>query len=458
MANPYDQFDASSNPYDQFDAAPEPSMGSQVKRQLGLTARAGVEAVAALPLAAADFGMGVRDLITGERHQPASAMFNQGMNQIFPQRQTALEKGVGLVGSAIAGAGIPTPGISGAAPVGFKTANELTKEGTAAAVKAAQNAGFVVPPATSNPTSVTRTLEGVAGKLSTGQQASAINSGNTARVIAQDLGLSESTPLTAGAVRAVREEAGKAYETVRNAGTVKMDDRLLSAINRAQSQVAGAGKSFPSLADNSAVQRIEGLKQEQFDAGDAVDAISILRDYAQQAGKAGSKHLAGVYRRLATEFENALDRHLVAAGDAKAVSAFREARKIIAQTYTAEKALNPATGQASALKLAQELSKGKPISGGMREAAQFGQAFPKAARLMNESLPGVSPLDVYAAGGIAGVSGKSSFLAMPFIRQGVRNLLFSPLGQRLAVPSNRGPVDPRVVNALAIEAGLVGQQ
>lgn len=447
-----------SNPYDQFDApAPAPSLGDQVKRSFGLAARSGVDAVTAIPLAAADFGMGVRDLVTGERHQPASAMYKEGMDRIFPTPQGAVEKGVGLVTSAVLGSRLPVPTAT-MVPTGTKLPSEVARELAAKNASEAQAAGYVIPPATSNPTTTTRALEGVAGKLSVGQVASAKNSTNTARLIADDLGLSTNTPLTRGSINAVREEAGRAYEVVRGAGTIQMDSRLLSAINRAESAVSGAGKSFPSLADDSAIKRIEGLKQNQFDAGDAVDAIKILRDYSQQAGKAGSKHIANVYRQLATEFENAIDRHLVSAGKPEAVKAFREARKLIAKTYTAQKAVNPATGRASAAKLAQEAGKGAPLTGGMAQAARFGQAFPKAARPMEESLPGISPLDVYATAGIAGIAERPSFLMLPFVRQGVRNFLFSPLGQRLAIPSNRGPIDPRVANALALEAGLVGQQ
>lgn len=457
MANPYDQFDA--NPYDQFDAPPAaPSLGDQVKRQVGLTGRAIVEGATALPLAAADFATGAYNAVTGNRQESPSSIVSGWLDNVYGQRQGTLEKGVGLAAGALAGAALPNPTVANAAPAAFRSAKQVATDFAAQRAKDAQAAGYVIPPATSNPTALTRSLEGIAGKLSTAQLASAKNSSNTSALIANDLGLSTTTPLTRTAIQAVRKEAGDAYSVVRSAGTIQMDGQLMAALDRAQKAVSGAGKSFPALADNSAISRIEGLKQDQFDAGDAVDAIQILRDYSQQAGRQGSKYLAGVYRQVATAFENAIDRHLQAAGDPKAIAAFRAARKTIAQTYTAEKALNAATGEASALKLAQEAAKGKPLSGGMAKAAQFGTAYPKAARMMNESLPGVSPLDMYAAAGGAAASNNPSLLTLPFIRQGVRNFLFTPLGQRLAVPANRGPIDPRVVNALAVESALVGQQ
>lgn len=454
MANPYDQFDA--NPYDQFDAppaAPERTTGQELDRQVGLALRVVPETLAAIPLAAADFGVGLRNLVTGSRYESPSVMFKQGMDAIFPKRETPLEEGVGIVGNIVAGSKIPVPsGLkqgSPVAPQGFKTARELAAGVTAGNVRAAQDAGYVIPPATSNPTATNKTLEGIAGKLTTAQAASAKNQATTMRLASRALGLPEDVPLTPEAIQAVRAEAGKAYEAVRGAGTVQMDDQLAAALNAAEAATKGANRSFPGLASTPAEERIAALRQPQFDAGDAVDAIRILRDYASTAGAQGEKFAAKTYQAVAKALEDSLDRHLAASGNAGAVKAFREARQLIAKTYTVEKAFNQATGQVSATKLAGELSKGKPMTGELRQAAEFGQAFPKAARNFNESLPGISPLDFYAAGGTAALSREPYALLYPFLRQGVRNALMTPLGQRLAVPSVGGPVRPEVAAALA---------
>jgi hypothetical protein len=122
-----------------------------------------------------------------------------------------------------------------------------------------------------------------------------------------------------------------------------------------------------------------------------------------------------------------------------------------------QKALNATTGNVSATKLGQQLGRGKPLSGELKQAGQFAQAFPKAAREFNESLPGVSPLDFYATGGAAAVTNQPWYLLYPFVRQGVRNALLSPTGQKLAVPGQGGPIDPRIAAGLASQAGLVGQ-
>lgn len=432
-------------------------LGQEIARQLGLTARMVPDALTAIPLAAADFGVGARNLITGSQYQLPSSMYQQAMDQIFPKRETPLETGVGIVGSALIGSKLPAPSATDVAPAGFQTAKELQRATMAGNVTAAQKAGYVVPPATSNPTATNKVLEGAAGKLTTAQLASATNQSNTARLAAKALGLPEDVPLTLGSIQAVRQEAGKAYEAVRGAGTVQMDGQLWSALNRAEAAAAGANRSFPGVASNPAIARIEALRQNQFDAGGAVDAIRVLRDYADEAFAQGSKAAGKTYKSAATALEDALDRHLASSGNEGAVNAFRAARQLIAKTYSVESAFNQTTGQVSATKLAAALSKGKPLSGELKQVAEFGQAFPKAARSFNESLPGVSPLDFYAAGGTAALSKEPYALLYPFARQGIRNLLMTPLGQRLAVPSVGGPVRPEIANALAVGTGLVGQ-
>lgn len=437
-------------------AKPPRTTAQELGRQLGLTARAGAEAVTAIPAAILEAGAGAANIglraMGKEGNLTVQPAVERSLDTIFPTRETNLERGVGIAASALAGAKLPMPKIGAQAPPGFQTAKEVAAAATAQNVKAAQSAGYVVPPVTSNPTVANKILEGTAGKATTAQLASAKNQAVTTRLASEALGLSPNTPLTLGAVQAVRREAGNAYEAIRGAGIVKMDGVLEKALDDAVSAAQGANRSFPGLANSPAIERIAALRQPQFDAGDAVDAIKILRDYSDEAGRQGSKYAASIYRRVATALEDSIGRHLAASGNREALTAFREARATIAKTYSVEKAINPVTGEVSATVLARELGKGKPLAGPLKQAAEFATAFPKAARTFNESLPGISPLDVYASGGVAGLAGKPGFLAMPFVRQGVRNALMTPLGQRLAVPSVGGPLRPEVANALALIA------
>jgi hypothetical protein len=427
--------------------------GQEVGRQLNLTGRAVVEGAAAIPLAAADFGMGVRNLITGEGRESPSSMFSGALDKLYGARETNLEKGVGIASSALAGAKVPVPSVKAPAPASFT--RPLTQSQTV--LQKGQGAGYVVPPPTSNPTAVNKVLEGVAGKLTTAQQASAQNQSVTNRLAARALGLPEDQPITAEAIRQVRQTAAQGYEAVRGAGRIVADSEFAAALGKITAKYRGAAKDYPELAQSDVDDIVTAINKPEVGADSAVDAIAILRDKADEAFSAGKGTVGKAYKDASRALENLIERNLAKAGKqgAAILKGFRDARQTIAKTYSVEKAFNQSTGNVSGTKLAQQVARNKPLSGDLRTAGQFGQAFPKAAREFNESLPGISPLDFYATGGIAGVTREPWYLVYPFIRQGTRNALLSPLGQKLATPRQGGPVSDEVAAALASQTGAI---
>jgi hypothetical protein len=438
----------------QGQSKPARTTGQEVRRQLGLTGRAVAEAAGALPLAAADFGVGLRNLVTGSAYESPSKMYAEGLDQVFPTRETNLERGVGLAASAVAGAKIPVP--QGAqAPAGFTRPATQSQQ----VLQAAQKEGYVVPPATVNPTPLNKVLEGIAGKLTTAQTASAKNQAVTTGLSKRALGLPDDAPLTTDAIREARKAASAGYDAVRNAGQISRDKQFASDLARITARFRGAAKDYPALAKTDVDDVVKAVDVDA-DANSTVDAIAILRENADDAFKSGRGSLGKAYKDASRALEGLIERNLASRGKdgVAALRQFREARTAIAKTYTVEKAFNASTGQVSGTKLGQQVARGKPLSGELETAGRFGQAFPKAAREFNESLPGISPLDFYATGGTAAVTSQPWYLLYPFVRQGVRNALLSPMGQRLTVPSQGGPVDPRIAAALATEAGLIGQQ
>jgi len=91
-----------------------PNFLDQVKRQFGLTARLPIDALTALPLLAANAGVATRNAIAGEDYELPSQMYEQAMSRVFPTPESGIEKGVNIVGSAIAGSRLPVPQIKGA--------------------------------------------------------------------------------------------------------------------------------------------------------------------------------------------------------------------------------------------------------------------------------------------------------------------------------------------------------
>lgn len=110
-------------PYEEFaskiglQAAPavpqaEPrSFGQEAGRQLGLTGRAVATGLAALPLAAAEGGAGIGNLINRavgrEGNYSPTQDFESLLNRVFPQPETTTEKGAQIAGSMLAGARVP---------------------------------------------------------------------------------------------------------------------------------------------------------------------------------------------------------------------------------------------------------------------------------------------------------------------------------------------------------------
>ena len=309
----------------------------------------------------------------------------------------------------------------------------------------ARQAGLVVPPATANPTLLNKTAEGFAGKLSTAQKASNINAPKVDALVREELGMAADAPITADSLAAIRKQAGQVYQQLKGTGTVTADAAYDSAIDNIAKTIKSATASFPKLGKTNMHgqpideigQLASGLKQREFDAGGAVDAISVLRDNADAAYRAGNNALGRANKEGAKALEAMLERHLQKIGAKDALPAYRAARQLIAKSYTVEKALEG--GNVSATKLAQMLKAGKPLSGKIREAAQFGQFFPKAAQSPSKvgTVAGTSPLDW--AVGVAGSLHNPALLAGVAARPVARNALLSGPYQAIATTPKYGP-------------------
>ncbi|UXY14757.1 hypothetical protein N8I74_15750 [Chitiniphilus purpureus] len=369
----------------------------------------------------------------------------------------ARQGGAGTAGQLVAGVAGALGGAGAAGRVlpksatGVKALPPTPKQGLA---KEARDAGYTLPPSTSNPTIVNRALEGVAGKISVEQGASLKNQAKTNAMAARALGLSEDTPLSPDVLASVRREAGQAYEALRGKGPIKADAAYTKELMDAVMKDRNAARSFPGLKKSEIERTVRALNQRVFDAGDAIDATRVLRDQADSVAM-NDKALAKTYRGLADSIERAMERHLARTGDKEAVDSFRAARQLIAKTYTVEKAMNPATGDVNAQKLGGMLARQKPLSGDLLQVARIAQAFPKATQEIRSSMPGISPLDSTAALGTAVIAQQPGLLGSVLGRPLARSLILSgPYQNRMAAPPNR--VDPQTAgNSLLVPLSVL---
>jgi hypothetical protein len=301
-------------------------------------------------------------------------------------------------------------GIGGAFPVLGAGASKLADmvRGTKmspqmnTAIEKAREAGYTVPPTQAGGGVVNRLLEGVAGKISTLQEASVRNQAVTDKLAKKSLGLSEDAVLTPDLIKSIRNDAGKAYENLKLSGTVKTSPKFIQALDNIKpyQDAMQAAKDFPDELANPIIKTINSLKRPNFDVNSAVSKINLLRNDADIAFRQGDTALAKANKDASQVLENTIENHLANTKQTDLLDKFRQARQTIAKTYEVEKAMNATTGTVNAQKLAARLQAKKPLSGELKQIAEFGQAFPKASQTPERigGTIGISPLDATAAG------------------------------------------------------------
>lgn len=316
------------------------------------------------------------------------------------------------------------------------------------AAKTAKDMGYVIPPADLNPGVASEIASGISGKIKTAQVASQRNQAVTDSLVKKSLGVTDDTPLNVDTLNSIRKQAGQAYDMVSGIGTITPTSTYSDALDAAIKPFKSQAKSFPNRDVPAVVKDIEALKTGQFDAGDAVETIKLLRDDADMAYRAGNNTVGKAYKAAADAMEQSIDDYLVASkAPADLLDNYRNARKTIAKTYTVQGALNAQTGAVDASKLADRLKQGKPLSGELLDIAKVAMAFPKATQALKEAPKATGPLD-YATGIIASAgTGNVMPLALVGARPAVRNALLSKTVQNSAV--NNSAYTPSVTSRLA---------
>lgn len=306
----------------------------------------------------------------------------------------------------------------------------------ATAVEKAREAGYTVPPTQAGGGIINRALEGMAGKASTLQEASVRNQAVTNKLAAKSLGLPDDAVLTPEVLGSIREEAGSAYEALKSLpkkAAVSAD----STMNRAAAPEINPAKM------------VEDLKTARADAEAWYNAW-------KRSAHPEDKAKANAFKAQATKLENQLEQYAEEMGKTDLLPKLRDARQLIAKTYTVENAMNKTTGTVDAKELAKRLQKGKPMSEELKQVAEFAQAFPKAAQkpeIIGGTI-GISPLDYAAAtltGGASMLAGQgneatgATTLAALLARPTARRMVLSPTMQNRLIQQQGKQVIPQGV-------------
>lgn len=251
------------------------------------------------------------------------------------------------------------------------------------AVLQARQTGYTVPPTQAGGGIVNRALEGLAGKASTLQEASVRNQAITNKLATKSLGLPEDTVLTPEVLGEIRSGAGKAYDAI---ATLPKKPAVMadSIMNRLAS------------AEIDPKKMVYDLRVARNEADGYYNAYARSADPEQLTKAKAAK-------ALATKIEDDLEKYASDMGKEDLLPALRDARQLIAKTYTVENAMNKTTGTINASEFAKRLQKSKPMSEELMQIGQFAQAFPKASQMPEKigGTIGISPLD-YTAAGLAG--------------------------------------------------------
>lgn len=320
------------------------------------------------------------------------------------------------------------------------------------AVTEGQEAGYVFPPATTNPSAGNRTIETIAGKISVQQHASLHNQEVTNALAREEIGLPQGGAISEDEISAAKNAAAPGYDNIRQAGTITPPPDFQKNLQASLAKNTGASRLSGRLGNSELEGIVSDLKgQSSFDASDAIDAIAMLRDKASSAYRAGDSNIGAAYRGVSKTIEDAIDQSLSSQGGQSAdlLNQYRNSRQMFAKINTIEEARDANTGNVVAPKLAAAYGRGAPLSGNLLTAAKSAGQAPKAFAQPTSSA-GVNHTGLWGGlGGLAlghellpehmGAMGIAAAAAVPAARYGARLWALGP-GQGNALPTNRTPL------------------
>lgn len=312
--------------------------------------------------------------------------------------------------------------------------------------------GATLPPTQVNPTMLNRLLEGFSGKQQTSQVASIKNQEVINAQARKALGLAPDTPITPQVLQQYREVKGQAYDALRSNPAYYTDRTFISDVNK---RIADLQKLANTTDVSAEINVLNGLKQLRFDGDGLVEQIKRLRYDGEgnlASGSPKDRSLGQAQKFAAKQLEDLAERNLQNFNQPDVMKNFKQARQDIAKSYTIEKSLNAATGDVSGAKLGQRAAAGKIVPAELQAlsdaAAAFPTAFQNTARI--GSVPGISPLDVGAAGVAAASAGNPSLLATVAGRPLARSAITSAPFQNRLLPSTT-PQVPGLLNRITTD-------
>lgn len=314
-------------------------------------------------------------------------------------------------------------------------------------LKDAQDAGFVVPGSQAgNDSFANARLESLAGKAAIKQDATLRNQKIANNLAAHSVGLPIEEQITPLALQKVRDDAHAAgYAPIDAIPTLNSTTDYQKALVAIDNKYGLPNSKVSALKNPEVSKMLQELNVSDMSGAEANSLIRNLREGGSNKinGSYGAsngdqnRNLGKAMISAAGAIEDLVGQSLIGTPNADLIPGLRDARKTIAQTFTVQKALNPATGDVNPSVFAKALAKGVPLTGEQELIGRFASAFPQfAGRGPSTPTPNVSALEAIAApalaiGGHAAAGGAGMLAgAIPLLRSPVRNVLLSDWFQR----------------------------
>jgi hypothetical protein len=386
--------------------------------------------------------------------QPVASDESRASNVLMGGASGAVGKVAGDVASAGLGAIAGKLGRARAPPVATEAGALMDK-------------GYKLPPsyakvAGAKPSVLDDMLEGFGGKIKTEQKFSAANQENTNRLVRSALGLTEGEEISKARLAQVREDAGQVYEAVKNyRGRFDVDpqfDAGMQKIGRSTTPVSSPERAKLLQGSAQIKELVDNIRSApSFNPEEAIETVKQLRldGKANIKGQADIKSLGRAQLQAADEIDGLISRTLARDKNAAGLfQAYKEARTLIAKSYDVEKALNDASHNVSAQKLARIAQKSR-MTGKLKDVVDFAGKYEGIARTVEQRGsrmgPEHSPLDYAAAGAMAlhHPAAGAAFLARPLARK----YMLSEMGQRSMLPQAARTVEQRYLPRSGAIAG-----
>jgi hypothetical protein len=284
-----------------------------------------------------------------------------------------------------------------------------------AATKQAQELGYKIPPADTNPTFLNRQVQAMSG-AGPQNDARRLNATAGREAAAKDFGV-PTKEMTPQGLRDIEKPAQAIYEEVKKLPAIFRTSQVSAPYQQAIDEIGTVNKAmadkFPGLESPEVDKVTQALSSgKPFNGQEAIQALRIMRDraatYAKQHansdnGNPDAQRIAQAYSGGAKALEGLMDAELKRQGMGSLMADFQDSRRTIAKAKTLESAMDD-VGNIDPLKLKKLADSGMYLSGNMEKMANVAGVYGNSVRLPKNNS------QISASGGISAGDAISNIL------------------------------------------------